>query len=164
YADVTMPVYTHYQAAVPITYGHYLTGVGFALSRDIAGLMSVIADLNACPLGAGAVSGTSLPIDPARTAGLLGFDQPVPHSIDAVASRDVILRLLSAAAILGVSLSRVASDLLLWTSVEFGFLTVPDTLAGSSSMMPQKRNVYMLEHVEGRSAAALGAFVHAAAA
>lgn len=164
YAEVTMPVYTHYQAAVPITYGHYLAGVGFALSRDIAGLMAVIGDLNVCPLGAGAAGGTSLRIDPVRTACLLGFDKPAPHSVDAVASRDLILRLLSSAAILGVTLSRVASDLLLWTSGEFGFLTVPDTLAGSSSMMPQKRNVYMLEHVEGRSAAALGAFVHSAAA
>ncbi len=164
YAAVTMPVYTHYQPAVPITYGHYLAGVGFALNRDIAGLMSVIDDLNRCPLGAGAGGGTSLRIDPVRTASLLGFEKPVPHSVDAVASRDLILRLLSSAAILGVTLSRVASDLLLWTTGEFGFLTVPDTLAGSSSMMPQKRNVYMLEHVQGRSAAALGAFVHSASA
>ena len=164
YADVTMPIHTHYQAAVPITYGHYLAGVGYALSRDIAELMTLIEDLNKCPLGAGAVGGTSLRIDPARTARLLGFSQPIAHSIDAVASRDLVLRLLSGAAILGVTLSRVASDLLLWTSSEFGFLTVPDTLVGSSSMMPQKRNVYMLEHVQGRSAAALGAFVHSATA
>lgn len=164
FADVMMPIYTHYQAALPVTYGHYLAGIAQALERDIAGLLVVRADLNRCPLGAGAVGGTSLPIDPARTAALLGFEQPVAHSIDAVASRDVVLRLLGGAAILGVTLSRLAADLLLWTTTEFGFLSLPDDLVGSSSMMPQKRNPFLLEHVQGRSAAALGAFVTAATA
>ena len=164
YADVVMPAYTHYQAAVPITYGHYLAGIGCALSRDIEGLFAGAHGLDHCPLGAGAVGGTSFPIDPARTAALLGFDRPVTHSIDAVASRDLILRLLSAVVVLGVTLSRLAADLLLWTTSEFGFLTLPDRLVGSSSMMPQKRNVYFLEHVQGRSAAALGAFVSAVTA
>jgi argininosuccinate lyase len=164
YADVVMPAYTHYQAAVPVTYGHYLAGVACALSRDIEALFAGAHGLDHCPLGAGAVGGTSFPIDPARTAALLGFDRPVMHSIDAVASRDLVLRLLSGAVVLGVTLSRLAADLLLWTTAEFSFLTLPDRLVGSSSMMPQKRNVYFLEHVQGRSAAALGAFVSAATA
>jgi argininosuccinate lyase len=164
FADVVMPVYTHYQAAVPGTFGHYLAGVAVALGRDLAGLMEAGSDLNRCPLGAGAVGGTSLAIDSARTASLLGFDQPVVHSIDAVASRDVVLRLLASAAILGISFSRLATDLLLWSTAEFGFLEFPDQLVGSSSMMPQKRNPFLLEHVQGRSASALGAFMTAATA
>ena len=164
YADVVMPVYTHYQAAVPITYGHYLAGIACALSRDIEGLFAGAQGIDDCPLGAGAVGGTSFPIEPGRTAELLGFSRSVPHSIDAVAARDLVLRLLSGAAILGVTLSRLAADLLLWTTAEFNFLTLPDSLVGSSSMMPQKRNPYLLEHVQGRSAAALGAFVSATTA
>jgi argininosuccinate lyase len=164
YAAVVMPLYTHYQAAVPGTYGHYLAGVASALQRDIADLSSLLGDLNRCPLGAGAVGGTSLPIRPERTAQLLGFEQPLLNSVDAVASRDLVLRLLASAAILGVTLSRISTDLLLWSTAEFGFLTLPDQLVGSSSVMPQKRNPYLLEHVQGRGVAALGAFVHAASA
>jgi len=164
FGDVVMPIYTHYQAALPVTYGHYLAGIAQALERDIAGLVAASADLQRCPLGAGAVGGTTLPIQPARTAALLGFDQPVQHAIDAVASRDLVLRLLSSAAILGVTLSRLSSDMLLWTTSEFGFLSVHDGLVGSSSMMPQKRNPFLLEHVQGRSAAPLGAFVASATA
>ena len=164
YGDVVMPAYTHYQAAVPISYGHYLAGVASALERDINGVMQAFAGLGDCPLGAGSVGGTSLPIDPQRTTTLLGFERAVSHSVDAVASRDLVLRILAAAAVMGVTLSRLASDLLLWTTAEFGFLSLPDELIGSSSMMPQKRNPFLLEHVQGRSAMALGAFVSSATA
>jgi argininosuccinate lyase len=164
FGDVVMPAYTHYQAAVPITYGHYLAGVASSLERDIDGMISASTDLDRCPLGAGAVGGTSFPIQPGRTASLLGFDGPARHSIDAVASRDLILRLLASASILGITISRLAADLLLWTTAEFAFLSLPDSLIGSSSMMPQKRNPFLLEHVQGRSAAALGAFVNSATA
>lgn len=164
FARTVMPAYTHYQAAVPITYGHYLAGIASALARDINSVLAIGVDLGRCPLGAGAVGGTSFPIHTDRTAKLLGFEAPVKHSIDAVASRDFILRLLSAATILGVTLSRLATDLLTWTTAEFGFLELPDQLVGSSSMMPQKRNPFLLEHVQGRSSSALGAFVNAATA
>lgn len=164
YAGVTMPAYTHYQAAVPVTYGHYLAGVATALTRDIASLLALSDELNSCPLGAGAVGGTSWPINPERTAALLGFKTGVSHSMDAVASRDLVLRLLSSATVLGVTLSRCAADLLLWTTAEFSFFSVPDELVGSSSMMPQKRNPFVLEHVQGRSAVVLGAFTGAVAA
>jgi argininosuccinate lyase len=164
FADITMPAYTHYQAALPITYGHYLSGIASALDRHIGALMRHADDLAQCPLGAGAVGGTSFPIDPTRTAELLGFRKSVRNSVDAVASRDVVLRLLAECGILGILLSRVATDLLQWMTQEFSFLDLPDALVGRSSMMPQKRNPFFLEHVQGRHTTAIGAFVAAATA
>jgi argininosuccinate lyase len=164
HAGTVMPGYTHYQPAVPTTYGHHLGGVAGAIDRDLAALTAAATGLDTCPLGAGVGHGTALPISPARTAALLGFERPAPHALDAVASRDVVLRLLAAAAVLGVTASRLAVDLLLWTTAEFAFLDLPDELVGSSSAMPQKRNPFLLEHVKGRSGRAAGAFVAAATA
>jgi argininosuccinate lyase len=164
HAGTVMPGYTHYQPAVPTTYGHHLGGVARALDRDLETLGAAAVGLDTSPLGAGTGHGTAQPINPLRTAALLGFTRPAPHSLDAVASRDVVLRLLAAAAVLGVTVSRLAADLLLWTTAEFAFLELPDELVGSSSAMPQKRNPFLLEHVKGRSARALGAFVAAATA
>lgn len=164
HAAAVMPAYTHYQAAVPITLGHYLAGVALAVDRDIAPLAGARVALGRCPLGAGAGGGTGVPLDTRRTAELLGFDEPVAHSLDAVAAREPALRLLAGASVLGVTLSRLAADLLLWTTAEFGFLALPDELVGSSSLMPQKRNPFLLEHAKGRAAAPLGAFVAAATA
>jgi len=164
HAGTVMPGYTHYQPAVPTTYGHHLGGVARAVDRDLAALASASAGLDACPLGAGTGHGSALPINPARTAALLGFERPEPHALDAVASRDVVLRLLAAAAVFGVTASRLAADLLLWTTAEFAFLALPDELVGSSSAMPQKRNPFLLEHVQGRSARAAGAFAAATTA
>ncbi|MEV6025928.1 argininosuccinate lyase [Streptomyces sp. NPDC052036] len=164
YREVLMPAYTHFQAAVPITYGHYLLGLAQALERDAEALAQAGRTLDRCPLGAGSIGGTTVPIDPSRTAELLGFGEPVHNSVDAIATRDTALRLLSAAAVLGVTLDRAALDLLMWSSAEFGLVTIPDGLVGSSSMMPQKRNAFVLEHVQGKSAAALGGFVAAASA
>lgn len=159
-----MAGYTHYQPAVPTTLGHHLGGVARALDRDLDAVAAAATGLESSPLGAGVGHGTALPIAPARTAALLGFERPAAHALDAVASRDVVLRLLAAAAVLGVTASRLATDLLLWTTGEFGFLELPDELVGSSSAMPQKRNPFLLEHVQGRSARAAGAFVAAATA
>ncbi|MCU0681115.1 MAG: argininosuccinate lyase [Polyangiaceae bacterium] len=164
YRSVTMPAYTHLQPAVPVTYGHYLAGVAEALARDVDGVRAALGGFARCPLGAGAVGGTTLPVRAGRVAELLGFDEPVRHSIDAVASRDGVLRLLGAAAVAGVTLGRLAADLQLWATQEFAFLRLSDAAVGSSSMMPQKRNPYLLEHVRGRGAAPLGAFVAAAGA
>ncbi len=164
YRSVVMPVYTHHQAAMPATYGWYLLGVALAVGRDLDALRAAAAGLDACPLGAGAVAGTDLPIDPARTADLLGFAAPAPHALDAVASRDVPLRVLAAAAGLAGTLSRLAADLQLWSTAEFGFVWFPDRLVGGSSAMPQKRNAFLLEHVRAKPAAALGAWAAAAAA
>jgi argininosuccinate lyase len=164
HAEVLMPVYTHYQAAMPVSYGYYLLGVAEALARDIAAVQHASAGLRRCPLGAGAVAGTDLPIDPARTARLLGFSASSRHAIDAVASRDVALRLLAAAAGLAGTLSRLAADLQLWSTAEFGFLRFPDRLVGGSSAMPQKRNAFLLEHIRAKPAVAIGAWAGAAAA
>src|SRR5207302_5784651 len=95
------------------------------------------------------------------TAQLLGFDVGPLHSLDAVASRDLVLRLLAAASIYGVTLSRLATDLFHWNMAEFDFLRLPDELVGSSSAMPQKRNPFLLEHVQGKAGSLVGAFVHA---
>ena len=162
--DVLMPVHTHFQAAMPVTYGWYLLGVGLAAGRDVDALLAALAGLDRCPLGAGAAAGTDLPIDPARTAALLGFAGPALHALDAVASRDVPLRLAAAAAGLTVTLSRLATDLQLWSSTEFGYVRFPDRLVGGSSAMPQKRNAFLLEHVKAKPGLALGAWAAAAAA
>jgi argininosuccinate lyase len=164
YAGVTMPAYTHGQPAVPITYGHYLAGVAGAVLRAYGQLLDAGRQLDVNPLGAGAIGGTSVPVDPERTAELLGFTETAPNSVDAVASRDFALTLLSASATLGVTLARVARDLGVWTSEESALLRAADTMVGSSSMMPQKRNPFPLEHIQGRATASLGAFVAAASA
>jgi argininosuccinate lyase len=164
YSSVVMPIYTHFQAAMPVTYGHYLLGVAIAIGREIDALLAAGAGLTVCPLGAGAVAGTDLPIDPGHSAGLLGFTAANPHALDAVASRDVALRLLGAATGLAIVLSRLATDLQLWSTVEFGFISFPDALVGGSSAMPQKRNAFLLEHVKAKPSQALGAWAAVASA
>ncbi len=163
YRDVVMPVYTHFQAAMPVTYGYYLVGVALALGRDIDALHDAARGLEHCPLGAGAVAGTDLPIDPTVPAALLGFAAPAVHALDAVASRDAALRVLAAASGVAVTLSRLATDLQLWSTTEFGLVGFPDRLVGGSSAMPQKRNAFLLEHVKAKPGQALGAFAAAAA-
>jgi argininosuccinate lyase len=162
YAGVLMPAYTHFQAAMPVSYGYYLLGVALAVGREIDALAASSAGLTSCPLGASAVAGTDLPIDPARTARLLGFTAPARHAIDAVASRDVPLRLLACAASLAVVLSRLGTDLQLWSTAEFGFIEFPDRLVGGSSAMPQKRNAFLLEHVKAKPGHVTGAWAAAA--
>ncbi|WP_089156223.1 argininosuccinate lyase [Micromonospora sp. NBS 11-29] len=161
--DTVMPVYTHFQPAMPVTYAYHLVGTALAVGRDVLGLRQAVAGLDRCPLGAGAVAGTDLPIDPARTAALLGFAAGPVHATDAVASRDGVLRVLAAAATAAVTLSRLGTDMQLWSTQEFGFLTFPDRLVGGSSAMPQKRNAFLLEHVKAAAGPAIGAWTAAAA-
>lgn len=162
YQSVIMPIYTHFQAAMPVTYGYYLLGVALAVGRDIDALRLAGTGLQTCPLGAGAVAGTDLPIKPLRTAQLLGFQATTRHALDAVASRDALLRILGAATGLAVTLSRLATDLQLWSTAEFGFVEFPDRLVGGSSAMPQKRNAFLLEHIKAKPGRALGAWAAAA--
>jgi argininosuccinate lyase len=162
HARVVMPVYTHFQAAMPVSYGYYLLGVDLAAGREIDALQTAAAGLGTCPLGASAVAGTDLSIDPARTATLLGFTTTTRHALDAVASRDVPLRLLASAAGLTIVASRLATDLQLWSTAEFGFLRFPDRLVGGSSAMPQKRNAFLLEHLKAKSGHVAGAWSAAA--
>lgn len=161
--DVVMPVHTHYQAALPITYGYYLTGVALAIGRDIAALRDAAGGLDRCPMGAAAAAGSELPIDAGRVARLLGFAGPARHALDAVASRDTALRALAAAAGAALTVSRLGTDLQLWSTAEFGFVTFPDRLVGGSSAMPQKRNAFLLEHVKAKAGTAIGAWTAAAA-
>ncbi|MFB9463155.1 argininosuccinate lyase [Streptomyces cinereospinus] len=164
HADVVMPVYTHFQPAMPATYGYYLAGIAAALDRDLAALRHTVDELDRCPLGAGAVAGTDLPINSERTAVLLGFTAPPLHATDAVAARDTMLRGLAVVASAAVTLSRLATDLQLWSTQEFGFVDFPERLVGGSSAMPQKRNAFLLEHVKAKAAIAIGAWTAAASA
>lgn len=162
FRSVLMPVYTHFQAAMPVSYGYYLLGVALALGREVRALRESSRWLSQCPLGAGAVAGSDLPIDPAHTARLLGFESGPVHALDTVASRDGLLKLAGAAGAVSVLLSRLAADLQLWSTAEFGFVDFPDRLVGGSSAMPQKRNAFLLEHVKAQPGQAIGAWAGAA--
>ena len=161
--DVLMPGYTHMQPAQPITFGYYLAGIAQALERDQRRLAECWPRLNRGPLGAGALAGTSFPIDRAMTARLLGFDSVEPHAQDSVGARDQLLELLSIAAIAATGWGRMAQDFFFMTTYEFATLAFPDSVAQTSSMMPQKRNMTALEHLKASSAIVLGAQVTALA-
>lgn len=158
--ETVFPLHTHRQPALPSTFAHHLTAFAGALARDLDALLAVHPIVNLSCLGAGAGGGTTLPILPELTARLLGFSSPPLNSIDSVASRDLVLRLLAACAILGSSLSRIAETLLLWVG-DHGLVTLPDELIGSSSAMPHKRNPFLLEQVQGKAGTIVGCFVAA---
>ncbi|MER9618753.1 lyase family protein [Mesorhizobium sp. M0207] len=158
------PLYSQYQIALPGSPGHYLLGVFFALGRERQRLHRLLEDIRNCPMGAGAGGGTSMQIDPLKTASLLGFELPSFNSLDAVASRDHHLQGLSVFASVSILLSRVAQDLQVWTTREFALLDIPHNLAGGSSMLPQKKNPFLLEHVKGSASIVIGAYVSAATA
>ncbi|RWQ87271.1 MAG: ATP-grasp domain-containing protein [Mesorhizobium sp.] len=156
------PLYSQYQIALPGSPGHYLLGVFFALGRERERLHSLLEDIRNCPMGAGAGGGTSMPIDPLKTAKLLGFELASFNSLDAVASRDHHLQGLSIFAGVSILLSRVAQDLQVWTTREFALVDIPRNLAGGSSMLPQKKNPFLLEHIKGSASTVIGAYVSAA--
>ncbi|PDT33059.1 MULTISPECIES: lyase family protein [Sinorhizobium] len=158
------PLYSQYQIALPGSPGHYLLGVFFALGRERQRLHRLLEDIRNCPMGAGAGGGTSMPIDPMKTASLLGFELPSFNSLDAVASRDHHLQALSIFAGVSILLSRVAQDLQVWTTREFALIDIPDNLAGGSSMLPQKKNPFLLEHIKASASTVVGAYVSAAIA
>ncbi|ADJ46527.1 argininosuccinate lyase [Amycolatopsis mediterranei S699] len=158
-----MPVYSQFQPSVPGSYGWYLLGIAEALDHDIDGLVRAGEGLRECPLGAAGGAGTDVRLDPARTADLLGFTEPVRHAGYAIASRDTMLRILSAAVLAGLTLSRLATDLQLWSTPEFDLVEFPDHLVGISSAMPQKRNPFLLEVIKGASGALIGAWTAAVA-
>jgi argininosuccinate lyase len=163
YADVVMPGYTHLQPAQPITYGYLLLGLATAFERDHERLSECYGRLNSNPLGAGALAGTSFPIDRARTAELLGFDRVDAHAQDSVASRDYLIELLSVCAQMAITWGRLAQDYYVMASYEFATIRFPDRVAGTSSMMPQKKNLTVLESLKARGATMLGAYVGAIA-
>lgn len=156
--------YTHLQAAQPVTFAHYLLSHLDALGRDLERLHCAFSRINLCPLGAGALATTSFPINRKRTAQLLGFDAVLENSIDAVGSRDYILETQSDLALMAVNLSRLAEDLIIWSSAEFGTVELPDEFTSTSSIMPQKKNPEVLEVIRARASHALGDFVAVTAA
>ncbi len=161
--DVAMPVYSQFQPGLPGTLAYYLAGTEQALARDQQALEQLVEALDTCPMGAGAGGGSTFPIRPSRTAELLGFRSTCPSALDAVASRDLALRLLSTVAISGMHITRIAQDFQLWTTREHAFLELPDELAGGSSMMPQKKNPYLLEMIKGRATRSSGCWTNALA-
>ncbi len=162
--ETVILAYTHLQPAQPVTFAHYLLSHVDALGRDLQRLQSVYERVNLCPLGAGALATTSFPINRKTTAELLGFDAVLENSIDAVGSRDFILETQSALTLLAVNLSRLAEDLIIWSSPEFGTVELPDEFTSTSSIMPQKKNPEVLEVIRARASYALGDFVASAAA
>ena len=155
--------YTHLQAAQPVTFAHYLLSYVQGLERDLERLQSAYERVNLCPLGAGALATTSFPINRKRTAELLGFFKVLENSIDAVGSRDFVLETQAVLALLAVNLSRLAEDLIIWSSQEFGTVELPDEFTSTSSIMPQKKNPEVLEVIRAHASYALGDFIASAA-
>ncbi len=156
HADAVMPGFTHLQSAQPVTFGHHLLAYVEMVGRDRGRAADARRRCNECPLGAAALAGTSFPIDRAATAAALGFDRPMANSLDAVSARDFALEYLAAAAICAVHLSRLAEELVLWTSDRFGFVRLSDAYSTGSSIMPQKRNPDAAELVRAKSGRVIG--------
>jgi len=162
YADAVMPGFTHLQPAQPVTFGHHLLAYVEMAARDRGRFADARARLNESPLGAGALAGTSFPIDRGMTAKALGFTRPMANSLDAVADRDFVLEALSACAIASMHLSRFAEEIVIWSSPLVGLVRLSDKFTTGSSMMPQKRNPDAAELVRaktGRVFAALTALM-----
>jgi argininosuccinate lyase len=156
HAATLMPGFTHLQPAQPVTFGHHLMAYVEMFGRDAARFADARTRMNESPLGAAALAGSSIPIDPDQTAAALGFDRPSANSMDAVASRDFALEALSAASICAVNLSRLAEEIVIWSSPSFGFVTLSDAFTTGSSIMPQKRNPDAAELVRAKSGRVLG--------
>jgi len=157
--DAVMPGYTHMQRAQPVLLGHHLLAYHDMLSRDRGRLGDCFVRTDVLPLGAGAIAGTTLPIDRAFVAKTLGFARIAENSMDAVSDRDFIAELLAAAAILFAHLSRLAGEIVLWATSEYGFVTLHDAYSTGSSMMPQKKNPDIAELVRGKSGRVYGNLV-----
>ena len=156
HADTIMPGFTHLQAAQPVTFGHHLLAYVEMFGRDRGRLVDARKRLNECPLGSGAIAGTSFPINRALTAEKLNFDRPTANSMDAVSDRDFALEFLAAASILATHMSRLAEEMVNWSSAQFGFIRFTDEFSTGSSMMPQKRNPDAAELVRGKTGRVFG--------
>src|SRR5919109_4198549 len=150
--QVPMPMYTHLQQAQIGTFSHYLLSYAYALMRDMERLYLVYHRINQSPLGAGAIGGSSIPIDRKRTAMLLGFDSIIKNSIDATSSRDAFLEYASTLAILTSTLGRIAEDFIIWSTTEFGYIELAESYTSTSSAMPQKKNPDPLELTRSKAA------------
>ena len=156
HADTIMPGFTHLQVAQPVTFGHHLMAYVEMFGRDRGRLADGRARLNENPLGSAALAGTSFPIDRHMTASALGFDRPTANSLDSVSDRDFALEFLSAASICAVHLSRLAEELVVWSSAQFRFASLSDSFSTGSSIMPQKRNPDAAELVRAKTGRIVG--------
>ncbi len=157
HAATIMPGFTHLQSAQPVTFGHHLLAYVEMFGRDRSRLRDARARLNESPLGAAALAGTSFPIDREATAKALGFARPMRNSLDAVSDRDFALEFLSSCAINAVHLSRLAEEIVFWSSAQFGFVQLTDEFSSGSSIMPQKRNPDAAELIRGKTGRVTGA-------
>jgi argininosuccinate lyase len=158
HAATLMPGFTHLQSAQPVTFGHHLMAYVEMLGRDAGRFADARARMNESPLGAAALAGTSFPIDRQATARALGFDKPMANSLDAVSARDFALEALAAATITALNLSRLAEEIVLWMTPQFGFIALSDAFTTGSSIMPQKRNPDAAELTRAKTGRVLGAF------
>jgi argininosuccinate lyase len=151
-----LPGYTHLQRAQPVLLSHHLLAHGWALSRDVDRLIATSARLDVSPLGAGALAGSSLPLDPDGVADDLGFESRFENSLDAVSDRDFVAETLFDLALLGIHLSRIGEELVIWSTEEFGFAVLDDAFATGSSMLPQKKNPDVGELARGKTGRLVG--------
>jgi argininosuccinate lyase len=154
--DIYLPGYTHLQRAQPVLLAHHLLAHGWAFGRDVDRLLDTRRRLDVSPLGAGALAGSSLPLDPDLVAAELGFAARFENSLDAVADRDFVAEALFDLALIGIHLSRLGEEIVLWASEEFGFVDLADAYATGSSMLPQKKNPDVAELARGRSGRLIG--------
>lgn len=158
-ADWVMPGFTHLQSAQPVTWGHHMMAYVEMFGRDLDRLGDARRRMNQSPLGAGALAGTSFPIDRAMTAKALGFDAPCANSLDAVSDRDFALEFLSVASMCAMHLSRLSEELVIWSSVQFQFVNISDRFSTGSSIMPQKKNPDAAELIRAKIGRIFGANV-----
>ena len=154
--NTVMPGYTHLQRAQPISFAQHLLAYGAMLRRDVGRLLDCRARMNECPLGSGALAGTTYPIDRWETAKALGFTAPMGNSLDGVSDRDYAIELLSALSVLMMHLSRFSEEIILWCSWEFKFIELDDAYSTGSSIMPQKKNPDVAELVRGQTGRVYG--------
>ncbi len=158
-ANWVMPGFTHLQTAQPVTWGHHMMAYVEMFARDLSRFQDARTRMNECPLGAAALAGTSFPIDRHMTAEALGFDRPMANSLDAVSDRDFALDYLGAASICAMHLSRLAEELVIWSSAQFRFVTLSDRFSTGSSIMPQKKNPDAAELIRAKIGRIMGANV-----
>jgi argininosuccinate lyase len=154
--DTYLPGYTHMQRAQPVLLSHHLLAHGWALGRDVERILDALERIDVSPLGAGALAGSSLPLDPDFTAGELGFAGRFENSMDAVGSRDHVAESLFALTLVAIDLSRIGEEFVLWTTEEFGFARLDDAYATGSSMLPQKKNPDIAELARGKGGRLIG--------
>jgi argininosuccinate lyase len=162
HAATLMPGFTHLQPAQPVTFGHHLMAYVEMFGRDASRFADARTRMNESPLGAAALAGSPFPIDRDHTAKALGFDRPAANSLDAVADRDFALEALAAASICAIHLSRLAEEIVIWMTPQFGFISLTDAFTTGSSIMPQKKNPDAAELVRAKSGRLLASFVQLA--